>query len=108
MSDAEPLGAVVIGAGFAGLYMVYKLREQGFNVHGYERGDGGGGTWYCTRSPGARCDSEIMYYSFSFLPELEQEWPLNERYPVQPEILRYLEEVANRLDLRKDFTFDAE
>ena len=108
MSDAEPLDVVVIGAGFAGLYMVYKLREQGFNVHGYERGDGVGGTWYWNRYPGARCDSEIMYYSFSFLPELEQEWPLTERYPGQPEILRYLEEVATRLDLRKDFTFESE
>ena len=107
MFDAEPLDAVVIGAGFAGLYMVYRLREQGFSVHGFERGDGVGGTWYWNRYPGARCDSEIMYYSFSFLPDLEQEWPLNERYPGQPEILRYLEHVADRLDLRKDFTFGA-
>jgi cation diffusion facilitator CzcD-associated flavoprotein CzcO len=108
MSDAGPLDAVVIGAGFAGLYMVYRLREQGFSVHGFERADGVGGTWYWNRYPGARCDSEIMYYSFSFLPELEQEWPLTERYPAQPEILRYLEAVATRLDLRKEFTFGAE
>ena len=108
MVNAEPLDAVVIGAGFAGLYMVYRLREDGFSVHGFERGDGVGGTWYWNRYPGARCDSEIMYYSFSFLPDLEQEWPLTERYPGQPDILRYLEEVASRLDLRKDFTFGAE
>ena len=108
MVNAEPLDAVVIGAGFAGLYMVYRLREDGFSVHGFERGDGVGGTWYWNRYPGARCDSEIMYYSFSFLSELEQEWPLTERYPGQPDILRYLEEVASRLDLRKDFTFGAE
>jgi cation diffusion facilitator CzcD-associated flavoprotein CzcO len=108
MFDAEPLDAVVIGAGFAGLYMVYRLREQGFSVHGLERGDGVGGTWYWNRYPGARCDSEIMFYSFSFLTDLEQEWPLTERYPGQPDILRYLEEVADRLDLRKDFTFGAE
>ena len=108
MFDAEPLDAVVIGAGFAGLYMVYRLREQGFSVHGFERGDGVGGTWYWNRYPGARCDSEIMFYSFSFLTDLEQEWPLTERYPGQPDILRYLEEVADRLDLRKDFTFGAE
>jgi cyclohexanone monooxygenase len=108
MFDAEPLDAVVIGAGFAGLYMVYRLREQGFSVQGFERGDGVGGTWYWNRYPGARCDSEIMFYSFSFLPDLEQEWPLTERYPGQPDILRYLEEVADRLDLRKDFTFGAE
>jgi cyclohexanone monooxygenase len=107
MSDAEPLDVVVIGAGFAGLYMVHRLRELGFSVHGYERGDGVGGTWYWNRYPGARCDSEIMYYSFSFLPDLEQEWPLTERYPGQPDILRYLEEVARRLDLHKEFTFGA-
>ena len=103
----ETLDAVVIGAGFAGLYMLYRLREQGLSVHGFERGGGVGGTWYWNRYPGARCDSESMYYSYSFLPELEQEWPLRERYQDQPEILRYLEHVADRLDLRKDFTFDA-
>src|SRR3984885_10454224 len=108
MYDAEPLDAIVIGAGFAGLYMVHRLRGQGFSVHGFERGDGVGGTWYWNRYPGARCDSEIMYYSFSFLSDLEQEWPLTERYPGQPDILRYLEEVASRLDLRKDFTFGAD
>ena len=107
MHDAEPLDAVVIGAGFAGLYMVHRLRGHGFSVHGFERGDGVGGTWYWNRYPGARCDSEIMYYSFSFLPDLEQEWPLTERYPGQPDILRYLEEVASRLDLRPHFTFGA-
>jgi cyclohexanone monooxygenase len=102
----EPLDVLVIGAGFAGLHTVYKLREQGFSVHGLEKGSGPGGTWYWNRYPGARCDSEIMYYSFSFLPELEQEWPLLERYPEQPVILRYLERVTELLDLRKDFTFD--
>jgi cyclohexanone monooxygenase len=107
MLDTEPIDAVVIGAGFAGLYMVHRLRELGFSVHGFERGDGVGGTWYWNRYPGARCDSEIMYYSFSFLPDLEQEWPLSERYPGQPEILRYLEEVADRLDLRQEFSFGA-
>lgn len=101
----DTLDVAVIGAGFAGLYMVYRLREDGFDVHGFERGDGVGGTWYWNRYPGARCDSEIMWYSFSFLPDLEQEWPLTERYPGQPEILRYLEHVAGRLDLHKDFTF---
>ena len=108
MLDAEPLDVAVIGAGFAGLYLVYRLREQGFSVHGFERAGGVGGTWYWNRYPGARCDSEIMYYSFSFLPDLEQEWPLTERSPGQPDILRYLEEVADRLALRKDFTFGAD
>jgi cyclohexanone monooxygenase len=97
--------AVVIGAGFAGLYMVYRLREAGFRVRGLEAGSGVGGTWYWNRYPGARCDSESMYYSYSFLPEFEQEWPLEQRYPTQPVILRYLQTVAERLDLLKDFTF---
>lgn len=106
MDDTKPLDALVVGAGFAGLHMVYKLRELGFSVHGVEAGAGPGGTWYWNRYPGARCDSEIMYYSFSFLPELEQKWPLVERYPEQPDILRYLEQVTDRLDLRKEFSFE--
>jgi cyclohexanone monooxygenase len=97
--------AVVIGAGFAGLYMVYRLREAGFSVLGVEAGDDVGGTWYWNRYPGARCDSESMYYSYSFLPEFEQEWPLDERYPTQPVILRYLQTVAGRLGLYQDFRF---
>jgi cation diffusion facilitator CzcD-associated flavoprotein CzcO len=107
MSPTADYDAVVIGAGFAGLYMVYRLREDGFRVLGVEAGDGVGGTWYWNRYPGARCDSESMYYSFSFLPELEQEWPLEERYPTQPVILRYLRTVAQRLDLPKHFVFGA-
>ena len=107
MSPTPGYDAVVIGAGFAGLYMVYRLREDGFRVLGVEAGDGVGGTWYWNRYPGARCDSESMYYSFSFLPELEQEWPLDERYPTQPVILRYLRTVAQRLDLPKHFVFGA-
>jgi cyclohexanone monooxygenase len=99
--------AIVIGAGFAGLYMLYLLREQGMSVRGFEAGGGVGGTWYWNRYPGARCDSESMYYSYSFLPDLEQEWPLQERYPGQPQILEYLEHVADRLKLRDDFTFHA-
>ena len=98
--------AIVIGAGFAGLYMLYLLREQGMSVRGFEAGGGVGGTWYWNRYPGARCDSESMYYSYSFLPDLEQEWPLEERYPGQPQILEYLEHVADRLKLRDDFTFN--
>jgi cation diffusion facilitator CzcD-associated flavoprotein CzcO len=107
MSPTPDYDAVVIGAGFAGLYMVYRLREDGFRVLGVEAGDGVGGTWYWNRYPGARCDSESMYYSFSFLPELEQEWPLDERYPTQPVILEYLRNVAGRLGLLKDFVFGA-
>jgi cyclohexanone monooxygenase len=107
MSPAPDYDAVVIGAGFAGLYMVYRLREDGFRVLGVEAGDGVGGTWYWNRYPGARCDSESMYYSFSFLPEFEQEWPLEQRYPTQPVILDYLRAVADRLDLPKHFVFGA-
>jgi cation diffusion facilitator CzcD-associated flavoprotein CzcO len=99
--------AVVIGAGFAGIYMVYRLREMGLSVQGFEAGSGVGGTWYWNRYPGARCDSETMYYSYSFLTDLEREWPLQDRYPGQPEILRYLDHVADRLDLRKEFRFDS-
>jgi cation diffusion facilitator CzcD-associated flavoprotein CzcO len=110
MSDIQEglpaVDAVVIGAGFAGLYMVYRLRELGFSVRGIEAGSGVGGTWYWNRYPGARCDSESTYYSYSFLPDFEQEWPLADRYPTQPVILDYLETVAGRLDLLKDFTFD--
>ena len=102
---ASPLDAIVIGAGFSGMFMVHRLRELGFTVHGFEAGDDVGGTWYWNRYPGARCDSESMYYSYSFLPELEQEWPLEERYPGQPVILRYLQHVADRLQLREHFTF---
>ena len=81
--------------------------RAGFSVHGFEQGDGVGGTWYWNRYPGARGDSESMYYSYSFLPELEQEWPLEERYPGQPEILRYLR--ARRgpaSSCAQDFTFE--
>src|SRR4030081_3073283 len=106
-APAPLFDAIVIGAGFAGMYMLYKLRDMGLSVQGFEAGGGVGGTWYWNRYPGARCDSESMYYSFSFLPELEQEWPLEERYPSQPLILKYLDTVADRLDLLKDFTFNA-
>lgn len=98
--------AVVIGAGFSGLYMLHRLRQLGMTVRVYEAGSGVGGTWYWNRYPGARCDSESMYYSYSFDPELEQEWTWSERYPGQAEILRYLNHVADRFDLRRDIQFD--
>jgi cation diffusion facilitator CzcD-associated flavoprotein CzcO len=99
----ENLDVVVIGAGFAGLYALYRLRDVlGLDVRVFETGDGVGGTWYWNRYPGARCDSESFYYSFSFSEELEQEWTWSSKYPEQPEILRYLEHVADRFDLSKD------
>lgn len=100
------LDAIVVGAGFGGLYMVHKLRELGFAVQGFERGSDVGGTWYWNRYPGARCDVESMDYSYSFDPALEQEWEWTERFATQPEILRYLSHVADRFDLRRSFRFD--
>ena len=98
--------AVVVGAGFAGLYMLHHLRDRlGLSAVSFEAGDGVGGTWYWNRYPGARCDSESYYYSYSFSPELEQEWEWSSKYPEQPEILRYLEHVADRFDLRRDIRF---
>ncbi|MHC5260352.1 flavin-containing monooxygenase [Streptomyces sp. UC4497] len=99
--------AVVIGAGFAGMYLLHRLRDDlGLRVRVYERGGGVGGTWYWNRYPGARCDVESMYYSYSFSEELEQEWEWTERYPSQPEILRYADHVADRFDLRGDIEFN--
>jgi cyclohexanone monooxygenase len=92
--------AVVIGAGFAGLYMLFKLRQLGLKAQVFETGDGVGGTWYWNRYPGARCDVESMQYSYSFSEELQQEWEWTERYPKQAEILRYINHVADRFDLR--------
>ncbi len=102
----EPdLDAVIVGAGFSGLYMLYRLRDVlGLSARVYEAGDGVGGTWYWNRYPGARCDSESYYYSYSFSEELQQEWVWSSKYPEQPEILRYLNHVADRFDLRRDIT----
>src|SRR5271169_2801274 len=99
--------AVVIGAGFGGMYMLHRLRQKGFRVRVFESGKGVGGTWYWNRYPGARCDVESIDYSFSFSPELQQEWSWTERYATQPEILRYLNHVADRFDLRPGITFGA-
>jgi cyclohexanone monooxygenase len=100
--QADSFDAVVVGAGFAGLYMLYRLRAAGFTARVFEAGDGVGGTWYWNRYPGARCDVESMEYSYSFSPELEDEWEWTERFATQPEILRYLNYVADRFDLRPD------
>ncbi|KYF55241.1 cyclohexanone monooxygenase [Sorangium cellulosum] len=104
-TGAEParrFDAVVVGAGFAGLYMLYRLRQLGLSTRVYEAGGGVGGTWFWNRYPGARCDIPSMDYSYSFSPELQQEWTWSERYATQPEILRYLEHVAERFALRGD------
>ncbi|KJF23419.1 NAD(P)/FAD-dependent oxidoreductase [Rhodococcus sp. AD45-ID] len=104
--STAPLDVVVIGAGVAGLYAMYRLRKQGLRVHGFEAGSGVGGTWYFNRYPGARCDVESFDYSFSFSEELQQDWDWSEKYAAQPEILEYLDHVADRFDLRSGFTFD--
>jgi cyclohexanone monooxygenase len=93
---------LIVGAGFAGLYMLHDLRKRGYLTKVIEAGDGIGGTWYWNRYPGARCDLESKQYSYSFSDELQQEWQWSERYATQPEILRYLNHVADRFDLRKD------
>jgi cyclohexanone monooxygenase len=97
---------VVVGAGFAGMYMLHKLRGQGLSVQVFETGDGVGGTWYWNRYPGARCDIESMEYSYGFDEELQQEWEWTERYAPQPEILSYANHVADRFDLRRDIQFE--
>ena len=103
----DDVDAVVIGAGFAGLYMNQRLRDQmGLQVQVFETGDGVGGTWYWNRYPGARCDSESYIYCYSFDKDLMQEWEWSGKYPEQPEILRYLNHVADRHDLRRNVAFE--
>jgi cyclohexanone monooxygenase len=98
--------AVVVGAGFAGLYMLHRLRGLGFTARVYEAGGGVGGTWYWNRYPGARCDVESMQYSFSFSEELDQQWDWSEKYSPQPEILAYANHVTDRFGLRPQIRFD--
>ena len=97
---------VVVGAGFAGLYMLHRLRGAGLGARAFERGKGVGGTWYWNRYPGARCDVESMQYSYGFDDQLQQDWHWTERFASQPEILRYANWVADRLDLRRDVQFE--
>jgi cyclohexanone monooxygenase len=97
---------VIVGAGFAGMYMLHRLRGLGMSARVFEAGSGVGGTWYWNRYPGARCDVESMQYSYSFSPELQQEWRWSELFASQPEILRYANHVADRFDLRRDIQFD--
>ena len=112
MSPREPgrvdahYDAVVVGAGFSGLYMLHRLRGLGFTARVFEQGGDVGGTWYWNRYPGARCDVESVQYSYSFSRELEQEWDWSERYAGQAEILNYARHVADRFDLRRDIEFD--
>ncbi|MDL2339567.1 MAG: NAD(P)/FAD-dependent oxidoreductase, partial [Pseudomonadota bacterium] len=109
MSNVEQapkqVDAVVVGAGFAGMYALYKLREQGLSVQAFEAGTNVGGTWYWNRYPGARVDSQSYVYQYWFSDELLNEWNWSERFPAQPETERYLNHVADKFDLRRDIQF---
>jgi len=104
-SDSE-VDAVIVGAGFGGMYMLHRLRQLGLKSIVLDRATGVGGTWYWNRYPGARCDVESMQYSYSFSEELQQEWQWSEKFSAQPEILEYANHVADRFDLRRDMQFD--
>ena len=104
-TTSQQVDAIVTGAGFAGLYMLHRLRSIGLSAIVLESADDVGGTWYWNRYPGARCDIMTVDYSYSFDPELEAEWHWSEKYATQPEILRYLQHVAERYDLRRDIRF---
>ena len=106
-STTRQVDLVIVGAGFAGLYQLHRARGLGLKTQVLEAGDGVGGTWFWNRYPGARCDVESLDYSYSFSDELQQEWNWSERYAPQPEILRYINHVADRFDLRKDIQFNS-
>lgn len=97
---SEKYDVVVVGAGLAGLYAVHRFRQMGLNVRAYERGEGVGGVWYWNKYPGCRCDIESILYSYSFSEELQQEWTWSHRYAAQPEILEYMNFVADKFELR--------
>ncbi|HEX9523818.1 MAG TPA: alpha/beta hydrolase fold domain-containing protein [Reyranella sp.] len=104
-SGVQHVDVAVVGAGFAGLYLLHRLRRAGFTAVALESADDVGGTWYWNRYPGARCDIQTTDYSYTFDPELESAWKWSEKYATQPEILRYLGFVADRYDLRRDIRF---
>ena len=104
-TGAQRLDVVVVGAGFGGMYAVYRFREMGLRVQGFEAGGDVGGVWHWNRYPGARVDLPSIDYSFSFSPEIEQEWTWSEQFAAQPELLRYINFVADRLDLRRHIQF---
>ncbi|MCA1025979.1 NAD(P)/FAD-dependent oxidoreductase [Cytobacillus kochii] len=106
--DFPSYDAIIVGAGFSGMYMLYRLRERGLKVRVFEKGAGVGGAWYWSRYPGARCDSESHTYNFTFSETLYEEWSWRSRYPTQPEILEYLNFVADRLQLREDIELETE
>ncbi|MEP2830138.1 NAD(P)/FAD-dependent oxidoreductase [Parvibaculum sp.] len=105
-AQSEQIDAVIVGAGFAGMYMLHRLRELGLSVRVFEAGDGVGGTWYWNRYPGARCDVESLEYQYGFSDEVQRGWNWSERYAAQPEILQYQNYVADKLDLKRDIRFE--
>ena len=105
-TEKGALDAVVIGAGFAGIYMLHKLRGMGLSARAFEAGSGVGGTWFWNRYPGARCDVDSLEYSYSFDEALQQEWSWSERFASQPEILSYLDHVVDRFGLREAIQLD--
>ncbi len=105
MKSAGKFDVIIVGAGISGMYMLYRMRELGLSARVIEMGSDLGGTWYWNRYPGARCDTDTMEYSYSFDEDLQQEWEWPERYPTQPEILAYLNHVAERFHLRPDISF---
>ncbi len=106
--DLNVVDAVVVGAGFAGLYTIKKLVELGFSVRCFEAGSGVGGTWFWNQYPGAQCDVESLEYSYGFSNELQQEWNWSQRFAGQPEILAYANHVADRFDLRRHIQFQTQ
>jgi len=107
IAEGSRFDAIVIGAGVAGLYQLYRLRELGLRVRAFEAGSGVGGTWYWNRYPGARFDSESWTYGYSFSKELLDEWDWGEHFAPQPETERYLNYVADKFDLRRDIQFNS-
>src|SRR6184192_1645494 len=106
--DVEPdVDVVIVGGGFAGRYATHRVRNiLGLRVQSFEAGSGPGGTWYWNRYPGARCDIESLWYSYSFDEDLQRDWRWSERFAAQPEILAYLEHIADRFDLHRSYEFD--
>jgi cation diffusion facilitator CzcD-associated flavoprotein CzcO len=105
-ASGKRLDVVIVGGGFGGMYAVYKFRQMGLKIAAYEAGGDLGGVWYWNRYPGARVDLPSIDYSFAFSPEIEQEWTWSEQFAAQPELLRYIDFVSTKLDLRKHFQFN--
>ncbi len=106
MNDSKNIDAIVVGAGIAGLYAVYRLRELGLEVQAFDAATDIGGTWYWNCYPGARVDSQSYVYQYWFSDELLKEWDWSERFPAQPETERYLRFVADKFSLRKHYKLE--